>query len=279
MKTFFKTPTTKKSKSNNLPTDQPPEINAQTSSDGAKTSTIKKRRSSSGEHPNPDISSGKSSAKPQFVIPRCTPLAENPLSALPAVLLTEDERVAQAQPFVPPPEATLALETLRTADNWREAVAEFKVDWLINNADRNRAFHEHNRLRVLKLLEEYRAGTHDVVCDNLAQYYLVKEVIEDFQQARRKAKLDEDAQIVHQRRLLQEKLGGPSALVSASKTPAKPNPFLELGTRKAPVGEQFPTGRPGANPLIEARSTPVGEYLPTGGSNVIPPPAAVRAAA
>jgi len=278
MNRFFKKPITKKSKTDVNPTDEQPENTIPASSDGAKIPTVKKRHSSTGKAPDPDTvvratPSGKPPAKPQYVIPRCNPMEENPLSVLPEVLLTEEERLAQARPLTLPPEAKLALETLRTASNWREAVAAFKVDWQINNEDRNRTFHEHNHLRVLKLLEEYRAGTHDVVCDNLAQFYLVKEVVDDYQQARRKAKLDQEAQLEHQKWLLREKLSGKSALFSESQPQARPDPFL--GTRATPVGGKFPAGRPDANPLTGARSTPGGGKFPAGGPDECLSPATV----
>ena len=278
MNRFFKKPITKKSKTDVNPTDEQPENTIPASSDGAKIPTVKKRHSSTGKAPDPDTvaratPSRKPPAKPQYVIPRCNPMEENPLSVLPEVLLTEEERLAQARPLTLPPEVKLALETLRTAADWREAVAAFKVDWQINNEDRNRTFHEHNSLRVLKLLEEYRAGTHDVVCDNLAQFYLVKEVVDDYQQARRKAKLDQEAQLEHQKWLLREKLSGKSALFSESQPQARPDPFL--GTRATPVGGKFPAGRPDANPLTGARSTPGGGKFPAGGPDECLSPATV----
>jgi len=265
MNRFFKKPITKKSKTDVNPTDEQPENTIPASSDGAKIPTVKKRHSSTGKAPDPDTvvratPSRKPPAKPQYVIPRCNPMEENPLSVLPEVLLTEEERLAQARPLTLPPEAKLALETLRTASNWREAVAAFKVDWQINNEDRNRTFHEHNSLRVLKLLEEYRAGTHDVVCDNLAQFYLVKEVVDDYQQARRKAKLDQEAQLEHQsgsceRSSAENPLSSQNRKLRQSLTPF-------LGPARLPSGENFPRADPTLTRSPEPAPLPAGENFP-----------------
>ena len=85
MNRFFKKPITKKTNTNVNPTDERPENTIPASSDGAKIPTVKKRHSSTGKAPDPDTvvratPSRKPPAKPQYVIPRCNPMEENPLS-------------------------------------------------------------------------------------------------------------------------------------------------------------------------------------------------------
>jgi hypothetical protein len=137
----------------------------------------------------------------------------------------------------------MALKELSSAADWRKTWSEHTAVWRESLDQRNRLFNEHNWLRTLKLLEEYRAG-NDITCDNLAQYNHVREIIDENVKVRRQAEEERASNERYQRKLLKERYsyGGNSANLSASKTPAKANPHP--GTHSTPAGVKTSAGLP-----------------------------------
>ena len=127
------------------------------------------------------------------------------------------------EPFISPIDLT-----------WLQDLSEYRIDEEIRvqkeriraqMAERNSDFAHHNWQRTLCYLDDLRAGI-DVSCDNLAQYQVIQEIINDHRQLLRQRDIDargDQKEIGKRYREQLRKLLNPSEEKLQAK---KPNPFL-----------------------------------------------------
>ena len=181
----------------------------------------------------------------KFLIPRFSTEEENPLSILKPLSSEMAQMIAEQtfeEPFIEP----IDLTTLRNVGEYRVGdYIRIRTDEMrAETYERNESIAHFNWLRAIKFLDELRAGTHDIYCDNLAQYELVQEVINDQRKLKRqqakeaKANKDEisSAYMHHLRKMTADN----KANKSSSKTTATSNPS---GTGSTP-------SRSGSNPFL-----------------------------
>jgi hypothetical protein len=216
---------------------------AKISSSEEATSTT---RTSMGNVPNSVENSTPLDRKKEnkFLIPRFKSDEENPLYLLKPLDPEVAQRLARLtfeEPFIHP----LDLETLQNVEEWRldEVIQHDTEEWRQKTDTRNEQFAAFNWQRTLLFLDELRAGTHDVYCDNLAQVNYVNEVIDKYRNLMlKRSEAEKRTSRIHGdfwKSLIEVKEPKISASASSSKTAAKPNPFTAGTTGKA---------NPGANP-------------------------------
>ena len=119
------------------------------------------------------------STKKNFRIPRLWAEEENPLRLLRPLspdTVSKSAKLTWTEPTIP----TIDLRSLKNLGEFRtdEEIRDRRDEIEAQMIARNKRFDEFNFARSMYLLDKLRQGPHGVICDNLAQYQIVKEIID-----------------------------------------------------------------------------------------------------